>query len=171
MENEMISYYELLTIIKDLENEKDYPKVYWYTIRGEKVLYVPSFNCVSHKLEGYHLKDSNKENEDIRYWLSECMLESSMFDKCLEIKRKVERTELDKQISKLQSDIDKLGKEISSYHNIMHSMRDKTNYMKQQLKEIIKLNNTKNITTLINNMEEQGIDKIGIEDLRVIEKE
>lgn len=137
MKEEMISYYDLLTIIKDIDNEKDYPKVYWHTICSEKVLYVPTFDCVSHELEGYHLKNKNLENEDIRYWLSECMLESSMFDKCLEIKKKVEKTELDKQISKLQSDIDILNNEISKYHNIIHSMRDRNNYMKNQLKMII----------------------------------
>lgn len=137
MKEEMISYYDLLTIIKDIDNEKDYPKVYWHNNYIDKVLYIPTFDIVSHQLEGYHLKNKNLENEDIRYWLSECMLESSMFDKCLEIKKKVEKTELDKQISKLQSDIDILNNEISKYHNIIHSMRDRNNYMKNQLKMII----------------------------------
>ena len=137
MKEEMISYYDLLTIIKDIDNEKDYPKVYWHNNYRDKVLYIPTFDIVSHQLEGYHLKNKNLENEDIRYWLSECMLESSMFDKCLEIKKKVEKTELDKQISKLQSDIDILNNEISKYHNIIHSMRDRNNYMKNQLKMII----------------------------------
>lgn len=85
MKEEMISYYDLLTIIKDIDNEKDYPKVYWHNNYRDKVLYIPTFDIVSHQLEGYYLKNKNLENEDIRYWLSECMLESSMFDKCLEI--------------------------------------------------------------------------------------
>lgn len=85
MKEEMISYYDLLTIIKDIDNEKDYPKVYWHNNYIDKVLYIPTFDIVSHQLEGYHLKNKNLENEDIRYWLSECMLESRMFDKCLEI--------------------------------------------------------------------------------------
>lgn len=85
MKEEMISYYDLLTIIKDIDNEKDYPKVYWHNNYINKVLYIPTFDIVSHQLEGYHLKNRNLENKDIRYWLSECMLESSMFDKCLEI--------------------------------------------------------------------------------------
>lgn len=137
MKEEMISYYDLLTIIKDIDNEKDYPKVYWHNNYIDKVLYIPTFDSVSHQLEGYHLKNKNLENENIKYWLSECMLESSMFDKCLEIKKKVEKTELDKQISKLQSNIDILNNEISEYHNIIHSMRDRNNYMKNQLKMII----------------------------------
>lgn len=85
MKEEMISYYDLLTIIKDIDNEKDYPKVYWHNNYINKVLYIPTFDIVSNQLEGYHLENKNLENKDIRYWLSECMLESSMFDKCLEI--------------------------------------------------------------------------------------
>lgn len=139
MKEEMISYYELLTIIKECKSPSDYPKIYWHNNITDKILYIPTFDIVSKDLEGYHLKNRNLENENIRYWLSECMLESSMFDKCLEIKKKVERTELDKQISKLQSDIDILGNEISRYHNIIHSMRDRNNYMKEQLKELIRL--------------------------------
>lgn len=82
---DLISYYELLTIIKDCEQIWEYPKVYWHNNYRDKVLYIPTFDSVSGDLEGYHLKNRNLENEDIRYWLSECMLESSMFDKCIEI--------------------------------------------------------------------------------------
>lgn len=41
-------------------------------------------------------------------------------------------------ISQLQSEIDKLSNEIGNYHNKIHSMRDRNNYMKEQLKELIK---------------------------------
>ena len=85
---EMISYYELLTMIKDIESLDEFPKVYWHNNTREKVLYIPTFDSVNGQLEGYHIKNRNLESEDIRYWLSECMLESSMFDKCLEIKKK-----------------------------------------------------------------------------------
>ena len=85
MKEEMISYYDLLTMIKDIDEPNKYPKVYWHNNYREKVLYIPTFDIVSEELEGYHLSNRNLENEDIRYWLSECMLESSMFDKCLEI--------------------------------------------------------------------------------------
>lgn len=139
MKEEMISYYDLLTIIKDIDNEKDYPKVYWHNNYINKVEYIPTFDIVSHQLEGYHLKNRNLENEDIRYWLSECMLESSMFDKCLEIKEKKEKSELQQEISKLQSEIDLLSNEIGSYHNKIHSMRDRNNYMKEQLKGLMKI--------------------------------
>ena len=43
-----------------------------------------------------------------------------------------------KQISKLQSEIDLLSNEISREHNIIHSMRDRNNYMKETLKELQK---------------------------------
>ena len=134
---EMISYYDLLTMIKDYDNEKQYPKVYWHNNVREKILYVPAFDCVSGQLEGYHIKNRNLECEDIRYWLSECMLESSMFDKCLEIKREREKSELQQEISKLQSEIDLLSNEIGKYHNMAHSMRDRNNYMKDQLKKLM----------------------------------
>lgn len=139
MEEEMISYYDLLTMIKEYENKKQYPKVYWHNKIREKVLYVPSFDCVNGQLEGYHIKNRNLENEDIRYWLSECMLESSMFDKCLEIKKEIEKSELQQTISKLQSEIDLLSNEIGSYHNEIHSMRDRNNYMKEQMKELMRI--------------------------------
>lgn len=80
-----ISYYELLTKIKDFETEEQYPKVYWYNNYRDKVLYVPCFDCVDGSFDGYHIENRNLENDDIRYWLSECMLESSMFDKTIEI--------------------------------------------------------------------------------------
>ena len=102
MKEEMSSYYDLLTMIKDYDNEKQYPKVYWHNNVREKILYVPTFDCVNGQLKGYHIKNRNLECEDIRYWLSECMLESSMFDKCLEIKREREKSELQQKISKLQ---------------------------------------------------------------------
>lgn len=139
MNEELISYYDLLTMIKDFDNEKQYPKVYWYNNVREKVLYVPTFDSVNGQLEGYHIKNRNLESEDIRYWLSECMLESSMFDKCLEIKKEREKSELQQTISKLQSDIDLLSNEIGSYHNKIHSMRDRNNYMKEQLKELMRI--------------------------------
>ncbi len=141
MSEEMISYYELLTIIKDCKNKNDYPKVYWHSNYMTKTLYIPTFDNVSHELEGYHLKNKNLENEDIRYWLSECMLESSMFDKCLEIKNPIEKMELQKEMFKLQSEVDLLSNEIASYHNKIHSMRDRNNYLKDQLKGLIKLMN------------------------------
>ena len=142
----MISYYDLLTMIKDIDEPNKYPKVYWHNNYKEKVLYIPTFDVVSHELEGYHLKERNLENEDIRYWLSECMLESSMFDKCLEIKKEIEKTEIQQQISKLQSEIDKLSNEIRHYHNIIHSMRDRNNYMKGKLKELMEKKDERKIT-------------------------
>ena len=136
---EMISYYDLLTMIKDYDNDKQYPKVYWHNKVREKILYVPTFDCVNGQVEGYHIKNRNLECEDIRCWLSECMLESSMFDKCLEIKREREKSELQQEISKLQSEIDLLSNEIGKYHNMAHSMRDRNNYMKDQLKELMRI--------------------------------
>lgn len=136
MNEEKISYYELLGMIKDIEDNSLIPKVYYHNNAKAKTLYIPCFDCVSNEFQGYHIKDKNMEDDDTRYWLSECMLESSMFDKCLEIKQVIPRTDIKKEISKLQSEIDKLGNEIALYHNTIHSMRDRNNYMKQKLKHI-----------------------------------
>lgn len=139
IEDDFISYYELLKIIDECEKREDYPKVYWHNNTGKPVLYVPIFDNVDNSLSGYCLKNKNQESEDIRYWLSECMLEGEMFDKCLEVKKKVERSEINKQISQLQSEIDLIGNEINKYHGMIHSMRDRNNYMKQQLKQLMKM--------------------------------
>lgn len=136
---EKISYYDLLTMIKDFNDKKQYPKVYWHNHIKEKVLYVPCFDCVNGQLAGYHIDNRYLEDEDTKYWLSECMLESSMFDKCLEIIKKKEKSELQQEISKLHSEIDLLSNEIDSYHNKIHSMRDRNNYMKEQLKGLMKI--------------------------------
>lgn len=130
MKENMISYYDLLTMIKN----KKYPKIYWHTGFKEKVLYVPIFDCFSNEFVGYNISNSSLEDENTRFYLSECMLESSMFDECLEIKE----NDIQKEISKLQSEIDLLSNEIRSYHNKIHSMRDRNNYMKEQLKDLMK---------------------------------
>lgn len=52
-----------------------------------------------------------------------------------------EDIDLKKEISKLQSEIDLLSNEIGSYHNMIHSMRDRNNYMKEQLIGLMKIVN------------------------------
>lgn len=133
-----ISYYELLTIIKDCEQIWEYPKVYWHNNYRDKVLYIPTFDSVSGDLEGYHIKNRNLENEDIRYWLSECMLESSMFDKCIEIAgQDITINEEDKKIEKLK------WNEKSSYNQegdtkkVQKILLSRSEQLKSSINEII----------------------------------
>lgn len=50
----------------------------------------------------------------------------------------IDKNETQEKISKLQSEIDKMSNEIAGYYSKIHSMRDRNNYMKEQLKELIK---------------------------------
>lgn len=133
MEEEMISYYDLLTMIKEFKNEKQYPKVYWHNNTREKVLYIPTFDCVYGQLVGYHIKNRNLESEDIRYWLSECILEGSMFDKCFEIKKEKEKSELQQEIPNHISKefIQSLNTKVSSedLKHIAHKVNGIINYL------------------------------------------
>ena len=51
----------------------------------------------------------------------------------------IDKEETQKKVSELQSEIDLLSNEIGKYHNIIHSMRDRNNYMKEQLKELMRI--------------------------------
>ena len=51
----------------------------------------------------------------------------------------IDKEETQKKISKLQSEIDLLSNEIGKYHNMAHSMRDRNNYMKDKLKELMRI--------------------------------
>ena len=44
-------------------------------------------------------------------------------------------------MSKLQSEIDKLGNQISQLHNEAHSLRDSNTHMKNKLRELMKMVN------------------------------
>ena len=136
---DLISYYELLTIIKDCEQIWEYPKVYWHNNYRDKVLYIPTFDSVSGDLEGYHIKNRNLENEDIRYWLSECMLESSMFDKCIEIaKQDITINEEDKKIEKLdqRTDTGLFGSMVKDEIEVANTINKQANYLSDIVSKI-----------------------------------
>jgi len=81
MEEKYISYFELLVMIKSGNIPKEicvnlssmfHPCIY-------KAIYdVDKFN-------GYIIADADNISENYKFYLSECLLESSMFDKCIEI--------------------------------------------------------------------------------------
>lgn len=80
----MISYYELLTMVK----ENNIPNEIRVKLTpGSSRVYVRE-NDLEDTFNFYHLKNAKEGNEDYSYYLSECYLESSMFDKTIEILNK-----------------------------------------------------------------------------------
>ena len=89
-----ISYYDLLGMIKE-ENIPD--KIYLHNL-NKKVAYIKDVDVVSNEFNGYMLDDPNKDqNENFKYWLGECFLESDMFKECIEIKETFEEMMLNAQ--------------------------------------------------------------------------
>lgn len=63
-------------------------------------------------------------------------------------------------ISQLQSEIDKLSNEIGNYHNKIHSMRDRNNYMKEQLKELIKESKKEENKPILDDAEKEYLNAV-----------
>ena len=92
-----ISYYELLTMVK----EGNIPKLLiLHLVPNKSVEYVPDYDYVSDKLVGYEILNDKDEDENYRYYLVDCFLESTMFDKVIEI------IEEEKEIEKLKIEQD-----------------------------------------------------------------
>lgn len=80
--NKFISYYELLGMIK----EGNIPKlVYWINHENKKIAYKRTYDSVDNSFCCYILQNRNQETEDIKFYLSECMLESSFYKECIMI--------------------------------------------------------------------------------------
>lgn len=77
----MISYYELLNMIKEEKAPKE--------IKYRGVIYKAMYDC--DEFSYYYIKNIKEINEDCRDFLSECFLESDMFDKNIEIIDKIEK--------------------------------------------------------------------------------
>lgn len=93
MKDSYISYYELLTRIK----EGNIPQLLiLHLVPTKSVEYIPDYDYVSDKLVGYEILNDKDEDENYRYYLVDCFLEGTMFDKVIEI------IEEEKEIEKLQ---------------------------------------------------------------------
>ena len=76
-----ISYYELLGMIK----EGNIPERIKACLVGNKeVVYIAEFETED-ILIGYMIENENEQDENYHYYLSECLIEYSMFDECIEI--------------------------------------------------------------------------------------
>ena len=82
MKNNYISYYELLTMVK----EGNIPQLLvLHLVPNKSVEYVPDYDYVSDKLVGYEILNDKDEDENYRYYLVDCFLEGTMFDNIIEI--------------------------------------------------------------------------------------
>ena len=76
-----ISYYELLGMIK----EGNIPERIKACLVGNKeVVYIAEFETED-RLLCYMIENENEQDENYHYYLSECLIEYSMFDECIEI--------------------------------------------------------------------------------------
>lgn len=97
MKDSYISYYELLTRIK----ERNIPQLLiLHLVPTKSVEYVSDYDYVSDKLVGYEILNDKDEDENYRCYLVDCFLESTMFDKVIEI------IEEEKEIEKLKIEQD-----------------------------------------------------------------
>ena len=82
MKNNYISYYELLTMVK----EGNIPQLLiLHLVPTKSVKYISDYDYVNSELIGYEILNDKDEDENYRYYLGDCFLESTMFDKVIEI--------------------------------------------------------------------------------------
>lgn len=77
----MISYYELLNMIKEDKAPKE--------IKYRGVIYKAMYDCG--EFSYYYIKNVKEINEDCKDYFAECFLESDMFYKDIEIIDKIEK--------------------------------------------------------------------------------
>ena len=101
-----ISYYDLLIKLSNGE----IPDIIKLELNCEERYYQAFYD--NNEFNYYGLCDEDLENADFHYYLSDTLLESQMFDKCIEI------IEEDKKIEKLENEIEFYSySEYESYKN------------------------------------------------------
>lgn len=90
----MISYYELLTLVKEGKEPK---RIRVHLTSTKSKIYCAEYDIIGKTFNYYGLENIHEENENFKYYLSECFLESGMFDKNIEIldKKEIEKIEFD----------------------------------------------------------------------------
>ena len=82
MKNNYISYYELLTMVK----EGNIPQLLvLHLVQNKSVEYVPDYDYVNSELIGYEILKDEEADENYSYYLGDCFLEGTMFDNVIEI--------------------------------------------------------------------------------------
>ena len=78
MKNKYISYYELLGMIKD----GNIPKRLYVKIANYGMYYIADYD--GEEFSFYKRQNKDGVDENYHFYLSECFLESSMFEKCIQ---------------------------------------------------------------------------------------
>ena len=130
--NNMVSYYELLGMIKD----KTFPDEVVLNMYGKSVTYIASYDSVDDSLICYEAKNKEDINCNFKFYLGECFLESSMFDKNLSYVIKP------KPIDKIHwEEKESLAGDLRDYQK-QEVLARRTEKLKKSLNEIIeKINN------------------------------
>ena len=127
--NRMISYYELLGMIKD----DNIPKKIKLHMCGTTRIYVADYE--DEDFSNYCLENINDESDDFRCYLAECFLESDMFEENIEI------TEEDKKIEKIVK-LNNVGnaKDLGEFEDKQqlnnHILKDKINELIDEINKI-----------------------------------
>lgn len=97
MKDSYISYYELLTRIK----EGNIPQLLiLHLVPNKSVEYISDYDYANSEFIGYEILKDEEADENYSYHLVDCFLESTMFDKVIEI------IEEEKEIEKLKIEQD-----------------------------------------------------------------
>ena len=83
MKNNYISYYELLTRIKERNIP---PKIILHLVPNKSVEYISDYDYVNSEFIGYEILKDEEVDENYSYHLGDCFLENTMFDKVIETK-------------------------------------------------------------------------------------
>lgn len=130
-----ISYYELLGMIK----EGNAPKRIKVKACSYPCEYVANYDGA--EFNYYYIADEELEDENYEYYLSECFIESMMFDKCIEIIEEVEEDEFE-DIEELNlKNIYKCDDYQQIYINFKHTWNKINALIKNQKKIIEQLKN------------------------------
>ena len=78
----MISYYELLTMVKEGKEPK---KIRVHLTRTKPKIYCAEYDIIDKTFNYYGLENNHEDDGNYKYLLGECFLESDMFDKNIEI--------------------------------------------------------------------------------------
>lgn len=136
--NRMISYYELLGMIKD----GNIPKKVKLHMCGTTRIYVADYD--DEDFSDYCLENIDDKSVDFRYYLGECFLESDMFEENIEITEEENKIEklphyslerIQKAPTKdtwLDERTTLLEKRVNDYHNKINEIIDEINKLKEK---------------------------------------
>lgn len=97
MKDSYISYYELLTRIKEGNIP---PKIILHLVPNKSVEYISDYAYANSEFIGYERLKDEEADENYSYHLGDCFLESTMFDKV------IETIEEEKEIEKIDNEHD-----------------------------------------------------------------